>query len=194
MHTTPKDPSPTTAELRETYRRERLETRIVMQRAQKKALEILMDLMDEPEPTGDPKKDAIEHRERNRRRLAANQALIHCRTAQREQRIARNERLKLNKLKPRLTSEDIQLAAMVTEGLLRLQLLQDEERKAKAAQPQPPQPPAPTPAPGPPVPEPAPTPKPSPPIKPFPTQIGRTIASQIISAAGSTRAVKISSA
>ncbi|MFU8829329.1 MAG: hypothetical protein ACNA8P_07835, partial [Phycisphaerales bacterium] len=105
--------------------------------AQKKALEILMDLMDEPEPTGDAKKDAIEYRERNRRRLAANQALIHCRTAQREQRIARNQRLKLDKLKPRLTSEDVQLAAMVTEGLLRLQLLQDEERKAKEAQSQP---------------------------------------------------------
>jgi hypothetical protein len=185
MHTTPKDSSPTTAELRETYRRERLETKIVMQRAQKKALEILMDLMDEPEPTGDPKKDAIEHRERNRRRLAANQALIHCRTAQREQRIARNERLKLNKLKPRLTSEDIQLAAMVTEGLLRLQLLQDQERKAKAEESQSPEAATPTPAPD---------PNPSPPIKPFPTQIGRTIASQIISAAGSTRGVKISSA
>jgi hypothetical protein len=163
-----------------------------MQRAQKRALEILMDLMDEPEPTGDPKKDAIEHRERNRRRLAANQALIHCRTAQREQRIARNERLKLNKLKPRLTSEDIRLAAMVTEGLLRLQILQDEERKAKAAQSPKAETPAPQPEPI--ASEPTPDPMPSPPIKPFPTQIGRTIASQIISAAGSTRGIKISSA
>ncbi|XOV74911.1 MAG: hypothetical protein ACFHWZ_15700 [Phycisphaerales bacterium] len=65
-----------------------------MERVQTKALETLEALMDGPEPTGDPKQDAFIARERNRRRMAATQALIHIRTVQREERNAANARAK----------------------------------------------------------------------------------------------------
>ena len=94
MPDTPK-PSETTPRLNpfeEAYRAEKQRAEITMLRVQTKALETLERLMDDPEPTGDEKKDAAQSRERNRQRLAANQTLMHCRTMAREERLARTTR------------------------------------------------------------------------------------------------------
>ncbi|XOV74244.1 MAG: hypothetical protein ACFHWZ_11805 [Phycisphaerales bacterium] len=88
MHTTPTTDAVTTPDILTQLRQAEAEARLVMQRVQTKALETLQALMDEPEPTGDPKQDAFIARERNRRRLAATQALTHIRAVEREQRIA----------------------------------------------------------------------------------------------------------
>ncbi|XOV76020.1 MAG: hypothetical protein ACFHWZ_03325 [Phycisphaerales bacterium] len=83
MHTTPTDTAPNKDILTQ-LREARAESRLVMERVQTKALKTLEALMDEPEPTGDPKQDAFIARERNRRRMAATQALTHIRSVQRE--------------------------------------------------------------------------------------------------------------
>ncbi len=87
MHTTPNTDAPNQALLTQ-LREAQAESRLVMERVQTKALETLESLMDEPEPTGDPKRDAFIARERNRRRMAATQALTHIRSVQREERNA----------------------------------------------------------------------------------------------------------
>ncbi|XOV75861.1 MAG: hypothetical protein ACFHWZ_02340 [Phycisphaerales bacterium] len=83
MHTTPTDTTPSNDILTQ-LREAKAEARLVMERVQTKALKTLEALMDEPEPTGDPKQDAFIARERNRRRMAATQALTHIRSVQRE--------------------------------------------------------------------------------------------------------------
>jgi hypothetical protein len=94
MHTTPTtDATDILTQLREAE----AEARLVMQRVQTRALETLEALMAEPEPSADPKQDAIIARERNRRRLAATQALTHIRAVQREQRITAKARAKADK-------------------------------------------------------------------------------------------------
>ncbi|XHC26714.1 hypothetical protein ABWH91_05160 [Phycisphaerales bacterium ac7] len=98
MHTTPTDTAPNKDILTQ-LREAQAEARLVMERVQTKALETLEALMDGPEPTGDPKQDAFIARERNRRRMAATQALIHIRTVQREERNAANARAKAEKQK-----------------------------------------------------------------------------------------------
>jgi hypothetical protein len=98
MHTTPTDTVPTQTILTQ-LREVEAESKLVMQRVQTKALETLEALMDEPEPTGDAKQDAFIARERNRRRLAATQALTHIRSVQREQRITAKARAKAEKQK-----------------------------------------------------------------------------------------------
>ena len=98
MHTTPTDTVPTQTILTQ-LREAQAESKLVMQRVQTKALQTLEALMDEPEPTGDAKQDAIIARERNRRRLAATQALTHIRSVEREQRIAVKARAKAEKQK-----------------------------------------------------------------------------------------------
>jgi len=96
MHTTPTDTTPTN-DIFTQLREAKAEARLVMERVQTKALQTLEALMDEPEPTGDPKQDAFIARERNRRRMAATQALIHIRTVQREERNAAKARAKADK-------------------------------------------------------------------------------------------------
>ncbi|MFI4854503.1 MAG: hypothetical protein ACIAQF_05940, partial [Phycisphaerales bacterium JB065] len=77
---------------------ERLRLELTMIRVQTKALETLERLMDDPEPTGNEKQDRFEATKRNRQRLAANQVLIHCRTAAREKRLAQaKQRLEPNR-------------------------------------------------------------------------------------------------
>ncbi|MFG0291852.1 MAG: hypothetical protein ACF8MJ_01720 [Phycisphaerales bacterium JB050] len=93
MHTTPDTDINTieTSELlavRHQIELERLRLELTMIRVQTKALETLERLMDDPEPTGNEKQDRFEATKRNRQRLAANQVLIHCRTAEREKRLA----------------------------------------------------------------------------------------------------------
>ncbi|MFI4853817.1 MAG: hypothetical protein ACIAQF_02425, partial [Phycisphaerales bacterium JB065] len=95
MHTTPDTATATatmeTSELlavRTQIELERLRLELTMIRVQTKALETLERLMDDPEPTGNEKQDRFEATKRNRQRLAANQVLIHCRTAEREKRLA----------------------------------------------------------------------------------------------------------
>lgn len=97
MHTTPTTDAVTTTDILTQLRQAEAEARLVMQRVQTKALETLQALMDEPEPTRDPKQDAFIARERNRRRLAATQALTHIRAVEREQRIAAKARAKADK-------------------------------------------------------------------------------------------------
>ncbi len=94
MHTTPTTDA---TDILTQLRQAEAESRLVMQRVQTKALETLQALMDEPEPTGDPKQDAFIARERNRRRLAATQALTHIRAVEREQRIAAKARGRADK-------------------------------------------------------------------------------------------------
>ena len=96
MHTTPTDTVPNQALLTQ-LREAKAEARLVMERVQTKALQTLEALMDEPEPTGDPKQDAFIARERNRRRMAATQALTHIRSVQREERNAAKARAKADK-------------------------------------------------------------------------------------------------
>ncbi len=96
MHTTPTDTAPNNDILTQ-FREAQAEARLVMERVQIKALETLEALMDEPEPTGDAKKDAFIARERNRRRMAATQALTHIRSVQREERNAAKARAKAAK-------------------------------------------------------------------------------------------------
>ncbi len=96
MHTTPTDTAPTKDILTQ-LREAQVEARLVMERVQTKALQTLEALMDEPEPTGDPKQDAFIARERNRRRMAATQALTHIRSVQREERNAAKTRAKAEK-------------------------------------------------------------------------------------------------
>ena len=95
MHTTPTTDAVATTDILTQLRQ--AEARLVMQRVQTRALQTLQALMDEPEPTGDPKQDAFIARERNRRRLAATQALTHIRAVEREQRIAAKARAKADK-------------------------------------------------------------------------------------------------
>ena len=97
MHTTTTTDAVTTPDILTQLRQAESEARLVMQRVQTKALETLQALMDEPEPTGDPKRDAFIARERNRRRLAATQALTHIRAVEREQRIAAKARARADK-------------------------------------------------------------------------------------------------
>ncbi|MFI4855140.1 MAG: hypothetical protein ACIAQF_09230 [Phycisphaerales bacterium JB065] len=97
MHTTPDTDINTieTSELlavRHQIELERLRLELTMIRVQTKALETLERLMDDPEPTGNEKQDRFEATKRNRQRLAANQVLIHCRTAEREKRLAKTNR------------------------------------------------------------------------------------------------------
>ncbi len=94
MHTTP---TTNATDLLTQLRQAEAESRLVMQRVQTRALETLEALMDEPESSGDPKQDAIIARERNRRRLAATQALTHLRAVEREQRITAKARAKADK-------------------------------------------------------------------------------------------------
>lgn len=97
MHTTPKtveSARPDTRSLKEQLREERRLTELTMQRVQRTALDTLEELMAPPAPTGDASQDAINRLERNRRRLAANQALLHCRTMAREARARREARRK----------------------------------------------------------------------------------------------------
>jgi hypothetical protein len=83
-----------------------------MLRVETKALKTLEALMDDPEPTGDAKKDAIVARERNRKRLAATQALTHIRAAQRKQHSSTKTRPKAPKPKDESTqSPSVPLAA-----------------------------------------------------------------------------------
>ncbi|XOV76458.1 MAG: hypothetical protein ACFHWZ_06060 [Phycisphaerales bacterium] len=74
MHTTPNR-----TDLDIQLRAAKAELELVAIRVQAKALKTLEALMDEPEPTGDAKQDAVIARERNRRRMAATQALTHTR-------------------------------------------------------------------------------------------------------------------
>jgi len=97
MHTTLTTDAVTTTDILTQLRQAEAEARLVMQRVQTRALETLEALMDEPEPSGDPKQDAIIARERNRRRLAATQALTHIRAVEREQRITAKARAKADK-------------------------------------------------------------------------------------------------
>jgi hypothetical protein len=108
MHTTPTDTAPTNDILTQ-LREAQAESRLVMERVQTKALETLEALMDEPEPTGDPKRDAFIARERNRRRMAATQALTHIRSVQREERNAAKARAKAAKQNEK--SQTVPLAA-----------------------------------------------------------------------------------
>ncbi|XOV75426.1 MAG: hypothetical protein ACFHWZ_18875 [Phycisphaerales bacterium] len=96
MHTTPNtvdSARPDTRSLKEQLREERRLSELTMQRVQRTALDTLEELMAPPTPTGDASQDAINRIERNRRRLAATQALLHCRTMARETR-AREARRK----------------------------------------------------------------------------------------------------
>ncbi|MFI4855979.1 MAG: hypothetical protein ACIAQF_13490 [Phycisphaerales bacterium JB065] len=100
MHTTPDTATATmeTSELtaiRTQIELERLRLELTMIRVQTKALETLERLMDDPEPTGNEKQDRFEATKRNRQRLAANQTLIHCRTAEREKRLAKDKHQRL---------------------------------------------------------------------------------------------------
>ncbi len=108
MHTTPTDTVPTQTILTQ-LREAEAESKLVIQRVQTKALETLEALMDEPEPTGDAKKDAFIARERNRRRLAATQALAHIRSVQLEERSAAKARAKADE--QRENSQSVPLAA-----------------------------------------------------------------------------------
>ena len=97
MHTTPhtvESARPDTRSLKEQLHEERRLTQLTMQRVQRTALDTLEELMAPPMPTGDASQDAINRLERNRRRLAANQALLHCRTMARETRARREARRK----------------------------------------------------------------------------------------------------
>ncbi|MFB3430801.1 MAG: hypothetical protein ABL309_07765 [Phycisphaerales bacterium] len=96
MHTTPNATAPTNDILTQLHEA-KAEARLVMERVQTKALKTLEALMDEPEPTGDPKQDAFIARERNRRRMAATQAVTHIRSVQREERNAAKARAKAEK-------------------------------------------------------------------------------------------------
>ncbi len=104
MHTTPTNTAPN-PELLTRLREAEAEAEIVMRRVETKALETLEELMDEPEPTSDAKQDAIVARERNRRRLAATQALTHIRAVQREQRTVAKARA--NAMKQKEQSEKV---------------------------------------------------------------------------------------
>ncbi len=108
MHTTPTDTAPNKDILTQ-LREAKAEARFVMERVQTKALETLEALMGEPEPTGDPKQDAFIARERNRRRMAATQALTHIRSVQREERNAAKARAKA--AKPNRNAQMVPLAA-----------------------------------------------------------------------------------
>lgn len=97
MHTTPKtveSARPDTRSLKEQLLEERRLTELTMQRVQRTALDTLEELMAPPAPTDDASQDAVNRLERNRRRLAANQALLHCRTMAREARARREARRK----------------------------------------------------------------------------------------------------
>lgn len=96
MHTTP-NPIDLQTQLREA----KAELELIAIRVQAKALKTLEALMDEPEPTGDAKQDAIVARERNRRRLAATQALTHTRALERQQRSDAKARAKAEKHRER---------------------------------------------------------------------------------------------
>ncbi|MFI4854085.1 MAG: hypothetical protein ACIAQF_03770 [Phycisphaerales bacterium JB065] len=108
MHTTPETIE--TSELlavRHQIELERLRLELTMIRVQTKALETLERLMDDPEPTGNQKQDRFEATKRNRQRLAANQVLIHCRTAEREKRLAKTNRQQ-KRLEPNRASDGSQ--------------------------------------------------------------------------------------
>ena len=92
MHATP-DQTDLAAQIRAAE----AELRLVALRVQIKALRTLESLMEEPEPTGDAKADTSASRERNRRRLAATQALTHARALERQQRTAAKPRTKAEK-------------------------------------------------------------------------------------------------
>ena len=92
MHTTPNR-----TDLDTQLREAKAELELVALRVQAKALKTLEALMDEPEPTGDAKQDAVVARERNRRRLAATQALTHTRALERQQRADAKARAKAEK-------------------------------------------------------------------------------------------------
>ncbi len=90
MHTTTNpNGNPELLAIREQLKLHRLYLKLTMIRVQTKALQTLERLMDDPEPTGNEKADKAKATERNRQRLAANQTLIHCRTAEREQRLSK---------------------------------------------------------------------------------------------------------
>jgi len=115
MHTTPTPTVTNTApnaDLVAQFREAQAESRLVMLRVETKALKTLEALMDDPDPTGDAKKDAIVARERNRKRLAATQALTHIRAAQRKQHSSTKTRPKAPKPKDESTqSPSVPLAA-----------------------------------------------------------------------------------
>ncbi len=92
MHTTPNR-----TDLQTQLREAKAELELVALRVQAKALKTLEALMDEPEPTGDAKQDAVIARERNRRRMAATQALTHTRALERQQRADAKARAKAEK-------------------------------------------------------------------------------------------------
>jgi hypothetical protein len=107
MHTTPNR-----THLDTQLRAAKAELELVALRVQAKALKTLEALMDEPEPTGDAKQDAVIARERNRRRLAATQALTHTRALERQQRADAKARAKAEKQSEKSTdTPDVPLAA-----------------------------------------------------------------------------------
>ena len=108
MHTTP-NPTDLDTQLREA----KAELELIALRVQAKALKTLETLMDEPEQTGDAKQDAVVARERNRRRLAATQALTHTRVLERQQRADAKSRAKSEKQgeKSEVVSQEVPLAA-----------------------------------------------------------------------------------
>ncbi len=100
MHTTRTSPDTELAALIAELRKERLRLKITMIRAQTTALETLERFMAGPvaaaQEKPDEKQERAEAAERNRKRLAATQTLIHCRNTQREQRLAQANRAKHN--------------------------------------------------------------------------------------------------
>ncbi len=103
MHTTPT--TPTLADLQQT-----------MIRVQIAALETLERCMTDPESTGNEKTDKAKSTERNRQRMAAAQALIHCRTMAREIRESEAQT-------HRITEEKRQIAKKVKHELASLRRL-----------------------------------------------------------------------
>ncbi|MFI4853974.1 MAG: hypothetical protein ACIAQF_03215 [Phycisphaerales bacterium JB065] len=83
MHTTPNTLKPSEPTLRDLQQ--------VMIRVQIKALETLERLMDDQELTGNEKVDKAKAIERNRQRMSATQTLVHCRAMQRELRERREQ-------------------------------------------------------------------------------------------------------
>jgi hypothetical protein len=105
MHTTNSQSEPTLADLIS-----------VMIRMQIAALEALQLCMKDPESTGDEKKDRAEALKLNRKRMAATQTLLHCRTMFREIREAEAQT-------HRITEEKRQFAKKAKHDLAQLRRL-----------------------------------------------------------------------
>jgi len=188
MHTTPT--TPTLADLNQT-----------MIRVQIAALETLERCMTDPESTGNEKTDKAKSTERNRQRMAAAQALIHCRTMFRELRERREqshrirqderqaskkaiyERAHLRRLHRQYPGEyddpDAPSTSRAPEGSGFLPPSPLEGEGGRRSQSvgrmrgssEPP------------------NPQSAPPTKPIPTPVGRSLAAQIIALAGSNQSL-----